>query len=158
MKHLNSGEVLHMDPLAGLSVFNAIATAGKTVYDIAQGTSKLEAKQQLMEVYDALMNLKSRVTDLDDENHDLKERLRFKGDDFEFKNPFWYEKKYPDRPLCAKCFAKETVGPMSEQYQGANNGYWRRCLVCGNGVEIERALRHHSAFVAGPSGPGGWMR
>jgi len=77
-----------MEPQSGLTLFNAIATAGKTIYDIAQGTSKLETKQQLMEVYDILMNLKREASELEDQNHDLKEKLRFKSDDFEFKNPF----------------------------------------------------------------------
>lgn len=125
-----------IDPQSGLTLFNAIATAGRAIYDIAQGTSKLETKQQLMDVYDTLMNLKREAAELEDENHAIKEKLRFKGDEFEFKNPFWYEKKYPDRPLCSKCFANEKIAPMSEPYRGT--GVWRTCLVCNNNVLIER--------------------
>jgi hypothetical protein len=71
----------------------------------------------------------------EDENHSLKGKLRFKGDDFEFKTPFYYEKKYPDRPLCVKRFANERIAPMSEPYEAI--GMCRRCLVCSSAVEIE---------------------
>jgi hypothetical protein len=123
------------DPQTGLALFNAIATAGKTVYDIAQGTSKIETKQQLMDVYDTLMSLKREAAELEDENRNLKERLRFNSDDFEFKNPFWYEKAHPDRPLCAKCFAAQKIAPMSEPYEGYAT-LARHCLVCRNEVAV----------------------
>lgn len=139
-----------MDTQTSLTLFNAIATAGKTLYDIAQSTSKLETKQQLMGVYDALMNLKRQAADLEDENHELKAKLRFKGDEFEFKNPFWYGKGIPTDPLCAKCFYKEIIAPMGELY--AATGVWRACLVCENRVEIERGQRHDTSY--GP--PGEW--
>lgn len=140
------------DPLAGLTLFNAIATAAKTLDGIAQRVSKVEEKKQLTEVYDTLMNLKREAAELEDENRNLKERLRFKGDDFEFKNPFWYEKAHPDRPLCAKCFASQTAAPMSEPYPVADRSLSRRCLVCGNRVEVQRAPRRDY----GPPRSGTW--
>jgi hypothetical protein len=123
------------NPLAGLPLFNAIATAGKTLYDVAQGVSNLDTKRQLMEVYDTLMNLKREASDLEDENHELKERLRFKGDEFEFRNPFWFEKRHPDRPLCPRCFANEKAAPMGEAYRAAA-GMMRKCLVCENHIFV----------------------
>lgn len=144
-----------MDAQTGLTLFNAIAQAGKAIYEIAQGTSKLETKQQLMEVYDTLMNLKQKAAELEDANRELREKLRFKSDEFEFKNPFWYEKAHPDRPLCAKCFASQTIAPMSEAY-GASRSY-RRCLVCGVYVEIHPGQRHNSGPYGESGGPGSWM-
>ena len=146
-----------MEPQAGLTLFNAIATAGKTIYDIAQGTSKLGEKQQLMEVYDTLMNLKREAAELEDQNRDLKERLRFKGEDFEFKNPFYFEKAHLDRPLCAKCLANDKVGPMSEP-NAAVGGTFRKCLVCDNTVKIGPAPSHNSGSYFGSGGPQSWMR
>jgi hypothetical protein len=121
-----------VEPQTGLALFNAIATAGKTIYEIAQGASKVEEKQRLMGVYDMLMNLKRDAADLEDQIRDLSIKLRFKSDDFEFKNPFWYEKSHPDRPLCAKCFAGETIGPMGEEERIGSSGarYTRMCLAC----------------------------
>lgn len=136
-----------MDPQSGLTLFNAIATAGKTIYEVAQGTSKLETKQQLMNVYDTLMDLKREAAELEDANRDLRQKLRFRGDDFEFKNPLWYERTHPERPLCPKCFGNEKAAPMSEPFRAT--GMWRRCLVCGNAVEVEPAPRRNY----GPTGP-----
>jgi hypothetical protein len=123
-----------MDAQSGLTLFNAIASAGKAIYEIAQGTSKLETKQQLMDVYDTLMNLKREAANLEDLNRTLQEQLRFKSEEFEFKNPFWYEKTHLDRPLCAKCFANERIGPMSDSYEAL--GQRRHCLVCDNTVQL----------------------
>jgi len=125
-----------LDP-QGLTLFNAIATAGKTIYDIAQGTSKLEEKQQLMEVYDTLMNLKREAAELEDENHDLKSKLRFKSEEFEFKNPFWFEKKHPDRPLCPECFSKQIIAPVTEPYRG-DFAIFRECLSCETSIQERR--------------------
>ncbi|HXX02292.1 MAG TPA: hypothetical protein VEJ00_13845, partial [Candidatus Acidoferrales bacterium] len=118
-----------LDPQTTFSLFNAIATAGRTIYDIAQGTTKLEEKQQLMAVYDQLMNLKRSAADLEDENYGLKQKLRFKGDEFEFKNPFWFEKKHPDRALCPKCWSKQIAAPVGQPYDN-DFGIFRRCLTC----------------------------
>ena len=144
-----------MDPQAGLTLFNAIATAGKTIYDIAQGTAKLETKQQLMEVYDSLMNLKREAAELEDQNRDLKNKLRFKSDEFEFKNPFWFEKNFPDRALCPKCFSKQIVAPVSAPYDN-DVAIWRRCLSCETSIEETRSKRGgtdpNSGFWSGSEG------
>ena len=124
------------DPLSNLTLFNAIATAGKTIFDIAQGASKLDTKQQLMEVYDNLVNLKREAAELEDQNRVLKEKLRFKSEDFDFKNPFWFEKTHPDRPLCPMCFAKGISAPMSKPNTD-QGGAWSRCLACNNIIHHE---------------------
>lgn len=142
-----------MDPQAKLSLFNAIASAGKTIYDIAQGTSKLEQKQQLMEVYDSLMRLKRDAGEMEDEIRELKGKLRFSSDDFEFRNPLWFEKKHPDRPLCPKCFSKQIIAPMAEPYDNGLGTIYRRCLSCETAVEIGGSSR--SQQTTGSYGPGG---
>jgi hypothetical protein len=146
-----------IDPQSKLTLFNAIATAGKTIYEIAQGTSKLEQKQQLMEVYDALMSLKRDAGDLEDENRELNAKLRFSSDDFEFRNPLWFERKHPDRALCPKCFSKQIIAPMAEPY---DNGVavFRRCLSYDTAIEVGRTRKpdQGSGFY-GPGGDQDWM-
>ena len=143
-----------LDPQTTFSLFNAIATAGRTIYDIAQGTTKLEEKQQLMAVYDQLMNLKRSAADLEDENYGLKQKLRFKGDEFEFKNPFWFEKKHPDRALCPKCWSKQIAAPVGQPYDN-DFGIFRRCLTCDTPIQEgpSRKAQHRSR---GPDFPGEW--
>ena len=146
-----------MDAQAGLTLFNTIATAGKTIYDIAQGTAKLETKQQLMEVYDSLMSLKREAAELEDQNHDLKNKLRFKSDEFEFKNPFWFDKNFPDRALCPKCFSKQIAAPVSAPYESGNT-VWRQCLSCETRIEESRIKRGASDTDSGYwSDSEGWM-
>ena len=145
-----------MDPATGWTIVKNVADATKKLYDIAKGVKDYETKRQLDGVLDELRGLKQQASDLEDENRNLREQLRFKSDEFEFRNPFHYEKKYPDRPLCAKCFAKQVIAPMSEPYQA--DGTWRRCLVCDNRVEIERGRRHNPGPFGGSGGPNSWMR
>ena len=38
-----------LDAQAGLTLFNAIATAGRTIYELAQGLSNLDTKAPMME-------------------------------------------------------------------------------------------------------------
>lgn len=85
-------------------------------------------------------------------------KCALKSDDFEFRQPFYYEKTHPDRPLCMNCFHQGKIVPMGERgMHGVNNDFCR-CLVCGNAVEVER----HQVGTRGPGssnrgGPGGWM-
>jgi hypothetical protein len=147
---------MDIDPQAGLTLFNTITSAGKVIYEIAKGTSRLEEKQQLMRVYDTLMSLKRAAGDLEDENHNLKQKLRFKSEDFDFASPFYYEKKHPDQPLCVRCFANGKVGPMGMTYITLD-GSFRHCLVCDNRIQVELATRHDHGSEDGSGGPNSWM-
>jgi hypothetical protein len=127
-----------------LSLFNAIATAAKTIFEVAQGASNSDAKRQLMEVYDTLMNLKRQASELEDENRELKDKLRFKGSDFKFEPPFWFEKYRPDVALCPKCFQNGKIGSMGKEapeYRGIKGSRGvhsvRRCAACGHEVEVD---------------------
>ena|SRR5438477_8691789 len=142
-----------MDVVTGLGLLKTVSELGKKITDLARNVKDHDTKQQLSEILDTLISLKQSASELEDQNRDLRETLRFKGDDFEFKNPFWYAKKHPDRPLCAKCFGKEQASPMGEPYRA--NGLYRRCLVCGNVIELEREDWAYAA--SGPGGPHGWM-
>jgi hypothetical protein len=143
-----------MDSQSGFALFNAIAAAGKTIYEIAQGVSTIETKQELMGVYDALMSLKREAAELGDTNRALQQKLRFKSEDFEFRSPFYFDKKQPAIPLCAKCFAKEIIGPMREA-DNSDDGVYRRCLVCDNYVRVG-AGRTRGPYVECGGGPD-WM-
>ncbi len=124
-----------VDPVTGWSLVKTIAEVTKKLYDLAKNLKDHEAKQKVDEVVDKLRELKQEASVLEDENRGLRERLRFKSDEFEFKNPFWYDKRNPGQPLCAKCFANQRIGQMGEPYRAS--GMYRRCLVCDNSVQIE---------------------
>lgn len=74
------------------------------------------------EILDKLRELKQSASELEDENRDLREKLRFKSDEYESRTPFWYHTASPDRPLCAKCFADKIAAPMGEPGSGLQRG------------------------------------
>jgi hypothetical protein len=115
-----------------------------------------EIKQQVAELLDQMQELKRSAYAIEDENRDLRDKLRFKSSDFEFHTPFWFDKAKPEQPLCPKCFAQHVAAPMGLKGQDCLSNY-RRCLVCGNAVEVE--TRPPQGGGPGPSrrGPNSWM-
>jgi hypothetical protein len=95
-----------------------------------------EEKHHVDEIYDALSELKHSAVELEDENRELREKLRFKSDEYIFRTPFRYHKDRPDEPLCMKCFAKGIEAQMSEMGTHNCSKNERRCLVCSVVVEV----------------------
>jgi cell division septum initiation protein DivIVA len=65
-----------VDAITRLTLFKSIADAGKTIAEIAKGVNNYETKQRLNAIYDNLMDLKQQAARLEDENRELKEKLR----------------------------------------------------------------------------------
>jgi hypothetical protein len=123
-----------MEPVAVLSLAKAAGEVTKKLYDVLKSVKDRELKQQIDEILDQLRELKHSAAELEQENRELREKLRFKSDDYVFHSPFWYDKNYPERALCPKCFASNIAAPMDEQGRGVNAGF-RRCLVCSEANE-----------------------
>jgi hypothetical protein len=119
-----------MEPISAISTTVGLAkTASELVTKLYDKLKDREAKKQLEEIEDKLRDLKNAASQLEDENRELRERLRFKSDEYEFHTPFYYHGARPDVPLCPKCFAANISAPMGGVGQdcGADR---RRCLVC----------------------------
>ena len=124
-----------MEPGTTWTIAKAAAEISKKLYELEKSLKDRELKHQIDEITDEVRDLKQSASELEDKNRELRENLRFKGEDFEFRNPFWYEKTHNNQPLCPKCFANQTAGPMGEPgHQCASN--YRRCLVCGDTVQV----------------------
>jgi len=130
-----------MEPITTVTTAWTIAkTAGeisKKLYEFGKGLKDREAKQQIDEILDGVRELKQSASQLEDENRDLREKLRFKSDGYEFRTPFWYDKVHPDQPLCPKCFSNKIAAPMGEPGQGCSDDY-RLCLTCNVCIEVSR--------------------
>jgi hypothetical protein len=125
-----------MEPVSAitgvLSIAKAAGDVSKKLYQLSKTLKDRDLKAQIHEVVDELHELKQAASELEDQNRELREKLRFKSDEYEFLNPFWYDRNYPDRPLCPKCFSKQIAGPMSSaKHTGVAGKYIRHCLVCG---------------------------
>jgi hypothetical protein len=128
-----------MEPVSTItgvwSIAKAAGEASKKLHELAKNLKDRELKSQIHEVVDELHELKQAASELEDQNRDLREKLRFKSDEYVFRTPFQYHKHHPDQPLCTKCFAKGIRAPMGDPGQDCNPDY-RKCLVCGNGVRV----------------------
>lgn len=133
-----------MDPVTTVTTTWKIAQAAgeitKKLFALGKSLKDREAKQQVDEILDELRALKQSASELEDENRELREKLRFKSDEYEFRTPFYYAKAHPDRPLCPKCFANKISAPMGEPGQGCGADY-RCCLTCNNSVEVGHTPR-----------------
>jgi hypothetical protein len=147
-----------MEPVMTVTTAWTIAkTAGeisKKLYEFGKSLKDRDAKNQIDEILDRVRELKQSASELEDENRELREKLRFKGDDYEFRTPFWYSKANPDQPLCPKCFASNIPAPMSEPGQGCNERY-RYCLVCSLSIEVSR-LPQQARGAHNPRPPTAW--
>lgn len=112
---------------AALGLAKAAGEITSKLNEIYKNAKDRDIKQQVSELLDQMQELKRSAYSLEDENRDLRERLRFKSDDYEFRNPYWYDKTNPQQPICPKCFANHIPAPMGPQLE---SGY-RLCLVCG---------------------------
>lgn len=119
-----------MDPLTGWTIVKGVTEATNKLYGVAKDLKDRDAKQKLDGIVDELRDLKRQASELEDQNRELREKLRFKSDEFEFKKPFWYEKSHPERPLCPKCFANEIIAPVAEQKSFTPGNTYPRCLHC----------------------------
>lgn len=137
------GMISIMEPVSTVtSAWTIAKTAGeisKKLYELGKTIKDRDTKRQVDEITDELRELKHKASLLEDENRELREELRFKSDDYDFRTPFWYDKAHPDRALCAKCFAKGTPAPMGEQGHSCSPEY-RRCLVCSDIVRVTQEV------------------
>jgi hypothetical protein len=144
-----------MEPVTTvLTIAKTAADISKKLFEFGKSLKDRDAKQHVDEILESVRELKQQASQLEDENRELRGKLRFKSDDYEFRNPFWYDKANPQRALCAKCFANQIPAPMGEPGQGCNIDY-RCCLVCGAFVQVSDRLREHRAPILRTDWPRG---
>ena len=125
------------EPISAISgAWTIVKTAGeatKKLYELSRQIKDQTTRQQVDEVLDELRDLKHQASLLEDENRELKAKLRFNSDEYEFRNPFWYKKGYKKTPLCPKCFSNHVAAPIG---QGANLEC-PKCLVCDSHFTLD---------------------
>ena len=131
------------------TIAKTLGEISKTLFEFGKSLKDREAKHQIDEILDKVRDLKQSASELEDENRELREKLRFNDDDYEFRTPFRYSKAHPDQPLCVKCFAKKIHAQMGEPGHECRSNY-RRCVVCGDTVQVSRDLRSPNDFGGDP--------
>lgn len=123
------------DPGRAWTIAKTAADLSTRLFKFRKELKSSEEKHQVDEILDTVSDLKHSASLLEDENRNLKEKLRFQSDEYVFRTPFRYHKDRPSVPLCVKCFAKDIEAPMGEPGMGCTLDY-RRCLVCENLVRV----------------------
>ena len=133
-------------------VGNLVASA-KNARDLAKGSSDHELKASISELYDSLIDVKARVSELDEENRRLKADLAKKGQIVGPTEQFGYffHKDNSEQPLCPKCIQSQPSNAvfLSPSYRH-NGGQLRKCPVCSYG-NYEKPPRLGRAVVSMPS-------
>ena len=130
-----------------------LVSSAKNARDLAKASSDHELKASISELYDALLDVKAHVLELDEENRRLVAELARKGQvvgPTEQFGYFFYNDK-PEQPLCPKCFQSQQpngvfLGPLYRR----NGGKFRKCPVCDYG-NYEESPKQGGAVVAVPS-------
>lgn len=113
---------------------NAAVSTAKTVRDLAKDSSDSKLKNEISSLYDALLDIKAKVLEIDDENRSLKAQLAAKDDIEGPVEPhgYFFHKDKPEKPICPKCFQSQPQNIVYLQPPHKWNGGQRRdCLVCG---------------------------
>jgi hypothetical protein len=125
-----------MDPVTGWAIAKTAGEISKKLYEFGKSLKDRDARQHVNEILDKVHELKQSASELEDENRELREKLRFKSDEYEFHTPFWYHKARPNQALCPKCFASNIAAPMGKAGQGVATEYCL-CLVCNHSVRVQ---------------------
>jgi len=124
-----------MDPniIPVSAVIASVLSSLKNARDLAKDTSNSELRNQISDAYDSLLDLKSRLFEMDDEIRQLKAVLAKKAEMEGPVPPFGYFYKNGDRehPLCPKCYqSKEPTESYLTPAQSWNGGIRRECRNC----------------------------
>jgi hypothetical protein len=109
---------------------------GKKIVSLITKVKDRAIREDLEQLLDESRDLKHLAIALEDENRELKERLRFNEDEYPIGGIFRYHKDRPHEPLCPKCFASRTIAYMSPPGEDGAAPNYRRCTVCRAYVKI----------------------
>jgi hypothetical protein len=138
-----------------LSVINSAVSSLKNAKDMAKDSTDTSLKAIISESYDAVLDLKERVLDLDEENRTLRQKLE-RRDSVKRDRQFGYYFKDGDTqdPLCPKCYEGDDKLVYLPHPENVGGGIRRICLHCQM-TFWERRIQDYS-----PPADGGdyWMR
>lgn len=129
--------------VSAAQLVSGLVSTAKNARDLAKDSSDHALKAAVGDLYDAVLDVKARVIDLDEENRSLKTQLvqreEIEGPDDNLG--YFCFKRTPDKPLCPRCYqsvpSKVTyMGPRHEQ----GSYVMRSCPVCNFSVR-EATLR-----------------
>ncbi|MGA9669974.1 MAG: hypothetical protein WBQ94_12245 [Terracidiphilus sp.] len=137
--------------LTAAQLVSGVVSTAKTARDLAKDSSNHELKAIISELYDAVLDVKGRVLDLDEDNRRLKEELARKDEIVGPLDPhgYFFRKDKPDQPLCPKCIQSQPPNLVFlSPVRNINGGTRRSCVVCRY-FHNETPLRPQQIRIAG---------
>jgi hypothetical protein len=108
-----------------MGIFDVLTTAA----NIAKESGKLELQGEILSVYEKLLEQQKKISDFEQENKELKEKLKLKEQLHFEKNAYWIiDGGKKDGPYCTKC--KDSEEKMIRMRIGKYNFGWALCPNC----------------------------
>jgi hypothetical protein len=86
-----------------MSIFDVLKLAANYYKD----SGKMELYNQTLEVQAQLLDMQNKITNLETDNKDLKEKLKIKEDLIYENNAYWINKEGKKKgPFCSRCWDK----------------------------------------------------
>jgi predicted nuclease with TOPRIM domain len=112
-----------------MSIFDAL----KLSADLYKESGKIEQYKQILDAQAQLLEMQKRIADLENENKDLKEKLRIKEDLIYENNSYWINKEgKKDGPFCSRCWDKNKDLIRIHRIVGND----RKCPECKNHFKV----------------------
>jgi len=114
------------------SLINSAISSAKSAKELAKDSKDTNLKNEISEIYSAMLELKGRALEFDEENRDLKRQLNERASiKRSSRSGYWY-KEGEDDPLCPSCFEGplQTAAYLSPPESGDDEEYQRVCNVC----------------------------
>ena len=115
-------------------VNNALSSA-KSARELAKSSTDSGLKAQISDLYDALLDMKERVLELDGENRSLRQKLADKAKVRRDPQSGYFYIEGDDEPLCPNCYEgpSRAAVHLTHFKRTQHSSYVRHCKICGDG-------------------------
>jgi hypothetical protein len=125
-----------------ISLVNSLMGSAKNARDLALQSDNADVKDAVIGVYDAILEVKNRVLDIDEENRKLREKLAQR--ESVIHDPvttYYFKDGKSDSPLCPTCYENnDKMITLPKPHTNAS-GISRTCNVCRTHYLEEKASR-----------------
>jgi len=146
-----------MDPIIPTAVTmlaNVVSTL-KNASELAKTSTDFDLKVAIGDAYSALIDLKAKISELDDENRELKKQLAqratLKRDP---RTGYYFKEGESDSPICQRCYEGEGKLAYLSNIIREENGLRRSCHQCDRSFWEQKFSSGQSRR---PNDPLSWM-
>jgi len=123
--------------LTTAQLVGGLVASAKNALDIAKTSSDRVSKAAVSEFYNSVLDVQTRVLELDEENRRLKAELVHQAEVVGPLPPhgYFFLKEKLENPLCPKCWqsqprSQKFLSPL-QQHDSSSSARWRNCASCG---------------------------